>query len=107
MPDPRPRVRAFARFCVRLDEFMSLWAFVDREGVEPTNNHAERMLRRGVLWRKCSFGSQSVAGGVFVARLLSAVQTLRMQQRPVLAWLVEALTAHRQGLPAPSLLPPG
>jgi transposase len=30
----------------------ALWTFVYVEGVEPTNNHAERCLRRAVLWRR-------------------------------------------------------
>ena len=95
-------------FCGNLLELWpALWNFTLREGVEPTNNHAERLLRRGVLWRKCSFGSQSAGGSEFVARLLTAVQTLRLQQRPVLEWLVKAVTAHRNGLSAPSLLPTG
>ncbi|MGH8519476.1 MAG: IS66 family transposase, partial [Panacagrimonas sp.] len=72
----------------------ALWTFVDRDDVEPTNNHAEQVLRRGVLWRKCAFGSQSEAGCRFVERMLTAVQTLRLQKRPVLAWLIDALTAH-------------
>src|SRR6266540_1845585 len=95
-----------ATFCENLLKLApALWKFVVCEGVEPTNNHAEQVLRRGVLWRKCSFGSQSDAGCRFVERMLTAVQTLRLQKRPVLAWLTEALTAHRNHLPAPSLLP--
>ena len=74
------------------------------EGVEPTNNHAERLLRRGVLWRKNAFGSQSAAGCRFVERLLTVVQTRRLQGRSVLRYLHEALVAHRNGLPVPSLL---
>ena len=84
---------------------LALWKFVVCEGLEPTNNHAERLLRRGVLWRKCAFGSQSAAGCRFVERMLTATQTLRLQKRPVLPWLIEALTAHRDHLKAPSLLP--
>ncbi len=95
-----------ATFCENLLKLApALWKFVVCEGVEPTNNHAEQVLRRGVLWRKCSFGSQSDAGCRFVERMLTAVQTLRLQKRPVLAWLTEALTAHRNHLPVPSLLP--
>ena len=30
----------------------ALWTFVDVDGVEPTNNHAEREIRAFVLWRK-------------------------------------------------------
>ncbi len=68
----------------------SLWTFVRTEGVEPTNNTAERGLRRAVLWRKKSFGTQSEAGSRFVERILSAVQTLRQQGRDVLEYLTTA-----------------
>ena len=74
------------------------------EGVEPTNNHIERLLRPAVLWRKRSFGSQSASGCRFVERLLTVVQTRRLQGRPVLDYLHEALVSHRAGLPAPKLL---
>ena len=40
----------------------ALWTFVQVDGVEPTNNRAERSLRPGVLWRKGSFGTQSEEG---------------------------------------------
>lgn len=85
----------------------ALWTFVAVEGVEPTNNLAERMLRPAVLWRKGSFGCNSEVGCRFVERMLTVVQTLRLQRRAVLAYLEEALRAHRNGLPAPKLLPTG
>jgi transposase len=65
----------------------SLWTFVCVEGVEPTNNTAERALRRAVLWRRKSFGTQSESGSRFVGRVLTAVQTLRQQGRDVLEYL--------------------
>jgi transposase len=37
----------------------TLWTFVRVESVEPTNNNAERALRRAVMWRRKSFGTQS------------------------------------------------
>ncbi|HTU22606.1 MAG TPA: IS66 family transposase [Gemmataceae bacterium] len=83
----------------------SLWTFAFVEGVEPTNNHAERVLRGAVLWRKGCFGSSSEGGCRFVERLLTVSQTLRLQGRPVLTYLYEALCAHRKGLPTPKLLP--
>lgn len=83
----------------------SLWTFAFVQGVEPTNNHAERVLRGAVLWRKGCFGSSSEGGCRFVERMLTVVQTLRLQGRPVLTYLYEALCAHRQELPAPKLLP--
>ena len=82
----------------------ALWTFVRVEGVEPTNNHIERLLRPAVLWRKRSLGSQSELGCRWVERLLTVVQTRRLQGRPVLDYLYEALVAHRAGLPAPKLL---
>jgi transposase len=83
----------------------ALWTFVTQEGVEPTNNAAERPLRRGVIWRRRSFGTQSEAGSVFVERILTAVTTLRQQQRDVLDFLTEACQAKICGHHAPSLLP--
>ncbi len=81
----------------------ALWTFARREGVEPTNNAVERALRPAVLKRKRSFGSHSEAGCRFVERLLSVTQTLRLRRRCELDYLVEALDAHRHGLPAPPL----
>lgn len=82
----------------------ALWAFVATEGVEPTNNAAERALRRADLWRRHSFGTQSTEGSAFVARLLTVVTTLR-QQRDVLDYLTDACAATVTGAAPPSLLP--
>lgn len=74
----RSRDRVLVRFCERLAEVsVDLWTFVVEKGVEPTNNHAERVLRHGVLWRRLSFGCHSAKGCVFVERVLRVVQTLR------------------------------
>jgi transposase len=83
----------------------ALWTFVWETGVEPTNNCAERPLRRAVLWRRRSFGTQSAAGSQFVERILTAVTTLRQQRRNVLDYLTAACTAAIRHEPAPSLLP--
>ncbi len=94
-----------AAFCANvLAVETALWTFVRREGVEPTNNHMERLLRSGVLWRKNAFGCHSEAGCRFVERILTVVQTLRLQQRPVLEFLYQSLLAHRQARKAPQLL---
>ena len=84
---------------------VALWTFVRVEGVEPTNNSAERRLRRAVLWRRRSFGTQSQAGSRFVERVLTAVTTLRQQNRDVLDYLTEVCAAAIRGDPPPSLLP--
>ncbi len=83
----------------------ALWTFVWEIDVEPTNNRAERPLRRAVLWRRRSFGTQSAAGSHFVERILTAVTTLRQQRRDVLEYLTAACAAAIRGEPAPSLLP--
>jgi transposase len=95
-----------AAFCANLLALEpALWTFVRAEGVEPTNNAAERALRPAVLWRRRSFGCHSDRGCRFVERMLTVVQTLRLQERCVIDYLADAITAHRHGLPAPKLLP--
>jgi transposase len=83
----------------------ALWLFVTTFGVEPTNNAPEQAIRPAVLWRRCSYGSQSEAGSLFVGRMMTVVATLRRQNRHVLNYLADACYAKRRGLPAPSLLP--
>jgi len=82
----------------------ALWTFIQVEGVEPTNNAAERVLRKGVLWRKGSFGTQSEAGSRFVERILTVAETCRRQGLKLMDFLVDALKARVAGKPAPSLL---
>lgn len=89
----RSRLRSLQSFCDNLLALgPALWTFARVDGVEPTNNHAERVLRRGVLWRKCSQGSRSDEGCRFVERMLTAVQSLRLQRRSVLNLLTRAVT---------------
>jgi transposase len=72
----------------------ALWTFVDRDDVEPTNNHAERELRQFVMWRKRSFGTQSERGNLFAERVMTVSHTARKQKVNVL----DFLTACCQGL---------
>lgn len=83
----------------------ALWTFSRVEGVEPTNNAAERVLRPAVIWRKQCFGTQSADGSRFVERILSVVTTCRQQKRNVWSFLTEAITTARAGVPAPATLP--
>jgi transposase len=87
-----------------LKHFERFFAFLRHEGVEPTNNSAERALRCAVQWRKISFGSRSAQGEVAVARLLTVTRTCRMQNRAPLDYLVTAIRSHRSALPVSSLL---
>ena len=81
----------------------ALWTFVDRPGVEPTNNHAERELRAFVLWRKRSFGTQSERGNLFAERLMSVAHTARKQGVAILKFLTACCEAHFDDRDAPSL----
>lgn len=83
----------------------ALWTFLTVEGVEPTNNTAERALRAAVLWRKRSLGTQTEAGSRVVERLLTVTATLCLQRRNVLDYLTAACDAALRGQPPPSLLP--
>jgi hypothetical protein len=84
----------------------ALWTFLEREGVEPTNNHAERELRAFVLWRRRSFGSQSKRGDLFATRMMTIAHTARKQGRDVLAFLAACCAPRPNGAPAPSLFAP-
>ncbi|WNG43759.1 IS66 family transposase [Archangium minus] len=88
-----------------LGQFKALWTFMHHEDVPATNNHAERLLRHAVCMRKVSFGTKSPEGSRFIERILTAVTTLRLQNRPVLPFLTRAVESWLHGHGAPSLLP--
>ncbi len=83
----------------------ALWTFVRVEGVEPTNNVAERAVRDAVLWRKTSFGCHSEKGSRFVERMLTVKATLKQQDRNVIDYVVQVREASLRNQPIPSLLP--
>ena len=80
-----------------IDEMDHLWLFLKEAGVAPTNNHAERLLRFAVLWRKASFGTVSENGGRFAERILSLRQTCRLRGKRIFPVLVDAMTAFFAG----------
>ena len=90
------------RELLRGEVSMFLFAFVD--GVEPTNNAAERALRHGVLWRKMSHGPKSVVGSEYLGCIWSVVETCRQQRRGVWDFLTVCLASAAQGCSLPSLL---
>jgi transposase len=100
---PWEKARGFCRDLLAV--WPALWTFVTVEGVEPTNNAAERALRPAVLWRKGCYGTDSSAGSRFVERIMTVTTTCRQQQRQVLPFLADAVRAHWAGLPAPTLIP--
>jgi transposase len=95
------RCRGMARNLLKA--WPALWTFANHDGVQPTNNHAERSLRGAVIYRKLSLGNQSEDGEKRVQRLLSASITCRLQHRSLFAYLTELLATHARGDPVPSL----
>ena len=96
--------RQFAKNLLR--HWPALWTFTEHNGVEPTNNHAERGLRGAVIYRKLSHGTQSDQGERTIERLLSASITCRLRKQSLYAYLTQALTAHARGDPIPTLPSP-
>jgi transposase len=93
--------RQFARNLVK--RWPALWTFSHTDGVEPTNNHAERGLRGAVIHRKLSLGTQSERGERSLERLLSASITCRLRKQSLFAYLTEVITAHARDDPIPAL----
>jgi transposase len=93
--------RLFARSLLK--RWPALWTFTHTDGVEPTNNHAERGLRGAVIYRKLSLGSQSEQGERTIERLLTASITCRLRRRSLFAYLTDVLSASIRGDPVPAL----
>ena len=82
-----------------------LFTFLEEEGVEPTNNSAERALRTGVQWRKICFGNRSATGELATARLLTVAETCELQALNIVAYLSAAIACHRRRQRPTPLLP--
>jgi transposase len=93
--------RRFANNLLKI--WPALWTFTLIDGIEPTNNPAERALRSPVIHRKVSLGTQSENGERFTERALSAAGTCRLQRRSLFTYLSELITAHTRRDPFPSL----
>lgn len=99
-----PRTKYHRQFARNLQSrWPALWTFTAHDGVEPTNNHAERGLRGAVIYRKLSLGSQSEQGERTIERLLSASVTCRLRKQSLYDYLTHVLTAHARGDPIPTL----
>ena len=105
MPRPNGSATAVHRQFANnlLKVWPALWTFTTIDGVEPTNNPAERALRGPVIHRKLSHGTRSNDGERFAERALSAAATCRQQHRSLFDYLTELLTAHTRGDPLPAL----
>jgi transposase len=93
--------RQFANNLLKI--WPALWTFAMIDGIEPTNNPAERALRGPVIHRKVSLGTQSNSGERFAERAHSAAATCQMQRRSLFTYLSELITTHTRGDPFPAL----
>jgi transposase len=84
-----------------LGRFPTLWTFLFVEGVEPTNNLAERCLRPAVIFRKLSGGNQSDWGARFTERLMTVVCTFKQNAMNTFTFLTEVFAAHQKARPPP------
>jgi len=90
-----------------LKYYEEILTFLEVPGLPQDNNHAERMIRPNVIFRKISFQNMSRKGADAHEVLMSLLQTLRLQDKNVIEFLKTAYLRHRQGNPIPilSLLP--
>lgn len=84
-----------------LDDFEKLWTFTKKLGMEPTNNLAERDLRKLVVWRRKSYGTRSDRGKRFVERITTVTQTLKRQSRNILSFIQEIIVGFYNKSPTP------
>lgn len=101
--DPNTKCRALGKDLLK--QWDSLWPFLHHDGAEPTNNHAERVIRPAVILRKTNGGTRSEAGANFVSRMQSVIATARCQGVQLVDWLKGVFEALWQPLPLPTLLP--
>lgn len=102
-PGTTKKARGTAKDVLR--QWDCLWAYLEHERAVPTNNEAERAIRKAVLWRKVSLGVESEHGARFVERILTLSGTFRKRGLDLLEWLARAIQADLDGEPAPSIQP--
>lgn len=100
--DDDRRWRALGRELLK--HWPAVFRFVEIDGLEPTNNAAERALRPAVIWRRLTQGTRSEKGSNFVARILTTLASCGQQRRNPQSYIEAALRAHLNGVPPPTLL---
>lgn len=96
---------ALSKLCDSLlNDFDKLWTFTRILGMEPTNNMAERDLRKLVIWRRKSYGTGSDRGKKFVERITTITQTIRKQSGNVLRFVQRAIECFYAQISPPLIL---
>jgi transposase len=88
-----------------LNNWQHLFTFLEHDGVQPTNNIAERAIRPAVQWRKICFGSQSETGEQFTGRLLTVVRTCQLHGINAFEFLTRLVKASFSAKQQPPFLP--
>lgn len=90
--------------CERLlEDFDKLWTYTKFNGMAPTNNMAERDLRKLVIWRKKSYGTRSDRGQKFAERITSIAETVKKQSKNALKFIQEAVENYFEGKAPPHI----
>jgi transposase len=101
-----PASRHAQRMAERLRAYgASYFTFVTTPGGEPTNNLAGQAIRFVVIDRHITQGTRGATGQRWCERIWSVLATCAQQGRSAWGYLQEAVQAHFDGQPAPSLLP--
>jgi len=87
-----------------LKKMDNLFTFVRVEGIEPTNNRAERAIRPPVQLRKMCFGSASEKGERFIERAFTVKETCRLQGKNHLEYLSKLMQSFFNKQPYPALI---
>lgn len=87
-----------------LKYFESLFTFTKHKGIDPTNNHGERQIRKYVIYRKLSYGTKSVRGSRFIERIFSISATCKQQGKNTINYIKQAVISFNSGLSPPDLL---
>jgi len=90
------------RFRNHGDEYFT---FLDRPGIEPTNNGPERQIRFLAIDRKITQGTRGEAGRRWCERIWTTLATCAQQGRSAFEFLYHSIVAYFTDQPFPSLLP--
>ena len=83
------------------------FTFITTPGVQPTNNFTEQAIRYLIIDRRITQGTRSPKGRKWCERIWTTISTCEAQGHSTFQFLCDALTAHFNGLPHPSLMPAG
>jgi transposase len=80
------------------------FTFLERPGVEPTNNGMERQFRHVIIDRKITQGTRGDVGRRWSERIWTALATCAQRARSAFVYLSRAIDAYLHGQAGPSLL---